>query len=68
MGSREASDHGENGARADGSTPGHREGAGGSQCGLGVSMPATRLLLQVCPWSSYLTGAWKPGTEHAVIR
>uniref|UniRef100_A0A4X1TTU1 Adenosine deaminase n=1 Tax=Sus scrofa TaxID=9823 RepID=A0A4X1TTU1_PIG len=23
---------------------------------------------EVCPWSSYLTGAWKPGTEHAVIR
>ncbi|KAM9589860.1 adenosine deaminase isoform 1-T1 [Trichechus inunguis] len=23
---------------------------------------------EVCPWSSYLTGAWKPETEHAVIR
>ncbi|XP_074144615.1 adenosine deaminase [Sminthopsis crassicaudata] len=23
---------------------------------------------EVCPWSSYLTGAWKEGTEHAVIR
>ncbi|KAK2504031.1 hypothetical protein MC885_020813 [Smutsia gigantea] len=23
---------------------------------------------EVCPWSSYLTSAWKPGTEHAVIR
>uniref|UniRef100_A0A671EA84 Adenosine deaminase n=1 Tax=Rhinolophus ferrumequinum TaxID=59479 RepID=A0A671EA84_RHIFE len=23
---------------------------------------------EVCPWSSYLTGAWKQGTEHAVIR
>ncbi|XP_006881786.1 PREDICTED: adenosine deaminase [Elephantulus edwardii] len=23
---------------------------------------------EVCPWSSYLTGAWKMGTEHAVIR
>ncbi|XP_049725809.1 adenosine deaminase isoform X3 [Elephas maximus indicus] len=23
---------------------------------------------EVCPWSSYLTGAWKPDTEHAVIR
>ncbi|XP_066868440.1 adenosine deaminase isoform X3 [Kogia breviceps] len=23
---------------------------------------------EVCPWSSYLTGAWKPGTEHAVVR
>ncbi|KAF7480755.1 hypothetical protein GHT09_007975 [Marmota monax] len=31
-------------------------------------LPATYLLLQVCPWSSYLTGAWKPDTEHAVIR
>uniref|UniRef100_A0A8D0QAV3 Adenosine deaminase n=1 Tax=Sus scrofa TaxID=9823 RepID=A0A8D0QAV3_PIG len=33
-----------------------------------VRVAATRLLFQVCPWSSYLTGAWKPGTEHAVIR
>ncbi|KAM6163856.1 adenosine deaminase [Rhynchocyon petersi] len=23
---------------------------------------------EVCPWSSYLTGAWKMGTEHAVVR
>ncbi|XP_037668397.1 adenosine deaminase isoform X1 [Choloepus didactylus] len=23
---------------------------------------------EVCPWSSYLTGAWKPDTEHAVVR
>ncbi|XP_027707367.1 adenosine deaminase [Vombatus ursinus] len=23
---------------------------------------------EVCPWSSYLTGAWKPDTLHAVIR
>ncbi|XP_004698336.1 adenosine deaminase [Echinops telfairi] len=23
---------------------------------------------EVCPWSSYLTGAWKLGTDHAVIR
>nr|XP_020010569.1 adenosine deaminase isoform X4 [Castor canadensis] len=23
---------------------------------------------EVCPWSSYLTGAWKPETEHPVIR
>ncbi|XP_006839410.1 PREDICTED: adenosine deaminase [Chrysochloris asiatica] len=23
---------------------------------------------EVCPWSSYLTGAWKPGTQHAVVR
>ncbi|NIG60136.1 adenosine deaminase [Pontoporia blainvillei] len=23
---------------------------------------------EVCPWSNYLTGTWKPGTEHAVIR
>ncbi|XP_062967872.1 adenosine deaminase isoform X1 [Cynocephalus volans] len=23
---------------------------------------------EVCPWSSYLTGAWKPETEHAVVR
>ncbi|XP_054429678.1 adenosine deaminase isoform X2 [Pteronotus mesoamericanus] len=23
---------------------------------------------EVCPWSSYLTGAWKPDTEHPVIR
>ncbi|XP_016047086.1 adenosine deaminase [Erinaceus europaeus] len=23
---------------------------------------------EVCPWSSYLTSAWKPDTEHAVIR
>ncbi|XP_074066227.1 adenosine deaminase [Macrotis lagotis] len=23
---------------------------------------------EVCPWSSYLTGAWKEGTPHAVIR
>uniref|UniRef100_A0A452VNI3 Adenosine deaminase n=1 Tax=Ursus maritimus TaxID=29073 RepID=A0A452VNI3_URSMA len=23
---------------------------------------------EVCPWSSYLTGAWKLGTEHAVVR
>lgn len=35
---------------------------------VGGSMPDTHLLFQVCPWSSYLTGAWKPGTEHAVIR
>lgn len=33
-----------------------------------VRVAATRLLFQVCPWSSYLTGAWKPGMEHAVIR
>uniref|UniRef100_A0A8C9P9F3 Adenosine deaminase n=1 Tax=Spermophilus dauricus TaxID=99837 RepID=A0A8C9P9F3_SPEDA len=33
-----------------------------------VRATATYLLLQVCPWSSYLTGAWKPDTEHAVIR
>lgn len=36
--------------------------------GPGGFMPATRLLFQVCPWSSYLTGTWKPGTEHAVVR
>ncbi|KAL4666823.1 hypothetical protein H8959_005512 [Pygathrix nigripes] len=24
--------------------------------------------LAICPWSSYLTGAWKPDTEHAVVR
>ncbi|XP_034803506.1 adenosine deaminase isoform X6 [Gorilla gorilla gorilla] len=23
---------------------------------------------EICPWSSYLTGAWKPDTEHAVVR
>ncbi|XP_008513782.1 adenosine deaminase isoform X1 [Equus przewalskii] len=23
---------------------------------------------EVCPWSSYLTGAWKPGMEHVVVR
>ncbi|XP_002721107.3 adenosine deaminase [Oryctolagus cuniculus] len=23
---------------------------------------------EVCPWSSYLTGAWTPDTEHAVVR
>ncbi|XP_007936649.1 adenosine deaminase [Orycteropus afer afer] len=23
---------------------------------------------EVCPWSSYLTGAWNPDTPHAVIR
>uniref|UniRef100_H0XF12 Adenosine deaminase n=1 Tax=Otolemur garnettii TaxID=30611 RepID=H0XF12_OTOGA len=23
---------------------------------------------EVCPWSSYLTGAWKPEMEHAVVR
>ncbi|XP_021094573.1 adenosine deaminase isoform X3 [Heterocephalus glaber] len=23
---------------------------------------------EVCPWSSYLTGAWKPETEHPAIR
>ncbi|XP_045050821.1 adenosine deaminase isoform X2 [Desmodus rotundus] len=23
---------------------------------------------EVCPWSSYLTGAWNPATEHPVIR
>ncbi|XP_015452564.1 adenosine deaminase isoform X5 [Pteropus alecto] len=23
---------------------------------------------EVCPWSSYLTGAWKPDTQHAVVR
>uniref|UniRef100_A0A8B9XM03 Adenosine deaminase n=1 Tax=Bos mutus grunniens TaxID=30521 RepID=A0A8B9XM03_BOSMU len=23
---------------------------------------------EVCPWSSYLTGAWKPDTEHPVVR
>ncbi|XP_055977894.1 adenosine deaminase [Sorex fumeus] len=23
---------------------------------------------EVCPWSSYLTSAWKPETEHAVVR
>ncbi|XP_005002840.2 adenosine deaminase isoform X1 [Cavia porcellus] len=23
---------------------------------------------EVCPWSSYLTGAWKPETEHPVVR
>nr|XP_045012699.1 adenosine deaminase isoform X1 [Jaculus jaculus] len=23
---------------------------------------------EVCPWSSYLTGAWKPETQHAVVR
>ncbi|KAK1337724.1 hypothetical protein QTO34_002357 [Cnephaeus nilssonii] len=23
---------------------------------------------EVCPWSSYLTGSWKPDTEHAVVR
>ncbi|XP_055293627.1 adenosine deaminase [Moschus berezovskii] len=23
---------------------------------------------EVCPWSSYLTGAWKKGTEHPVVR
>ncbi|KAL2763674.1 adenosine deaminase isoform 2 [Daubentonia madagascariensis] len=23
---------------------------------------------EVCPWSSYLTGAWKPETEHAIVR
>uniref|UniRef100_A0A2K5NG26 Adenosine deaminase n=1 Tax=Cercocebus atys TaxID=9531 RepID=A0A2K5NG26_CERAT len=22
---------------------------------------------EICPWSSYLTGAWKPDTEHAVV-
>ena len=31
-------------------------------------VPATRRLFQVCPWSSYLTGAWKPDTEHPVVR
>uniref|UniRef100_A0A8C9DKQ9 Adenosine deaminase n=1 Tax=Prolemur simus TaxID=1328070 RepID=A0A8C9DKQ9_PROSS len=33
-----------------------------------LSLPASHLLFQVCPWSSYLTGAWKPETEHAVVR
>ncbi|XP_058143116.1 adenosine deaminase isoform X2 [Dasypus novemcinctus] len=23
---------------------------------------------EVCPWSSYLTGSWKPDTEHPVVR
>uniref|UniRef100_A0A8C0NBM7 Adenosine deaminase n=1 Tax=Canis lupus familiaris TaxID=9615 RepID=A0A8C0NBM7_CANLF len=23
---------------------------------------------EICPWSSYLTGAWKSDTEHAVVR
>ncbi|VTJ88451.1 Hypothetical predicted protein [Marmota monax] len=47
--------------------PGHPrvQGQGGTAWGC---LPATNLLLQVCPWSSYLTGAWNPNTEHAVIR
>lgn len=43
-------------------------GGGRGQHGLEVSLPAPRLLFQVCPWSSYLTGAWKPDTQHAVVR
>lgn len=41
---------------------------GGGSMALGAHVPATHLLFQVCPWSSYLTGAWKLGTEHAVVR
>uniref|UniRef100_A0A673ULL7 Adenosine deaminase n=1 Tax=Suricata suricatta TaxID=37032 RepID=A0A673ULL7_SURSU len=26
------------------------------------------LHFEVCPWSSYLTGSWKPDTEHPVVR
>ncbi|XP_076707997.1 adenosine deaminase-like isoform X5 [Callospermophilus lateralis] len=33
----------------------------------GESSPA-EVVQEVCPWSSYLTGAWKPDKEHAVIR
>lgn len=43
-------------------------GGGHGQHGLEVSSPAPCLLFQVCPWSSYLTGAWKPDTQHAVVR
>lgn len=42
---------------------------GGGWRGLGGTRgPATHLLFQVCPWSSYLTGAWKSDTEHPVVR
>lgn len=41
---------------------------GGGSMAWGAHVPATHLLFQVCPWSSYLTGAWKLGTEHAVVR
>ncbi|TEA15370.1 hypothetical protein DBR06_SOUSAS5010078, partial [Sousa chinensis] len=57
-------DRGKNGAGGGGASwPGD-----GGQRNPGGFMPATRLLFQVCPWSSYLTGTWKPGTEHAVVR
>ncbi|XP_012583573.1 PREDICTED: adenosine deaminase [Condylura cristata] len=29
---------------------------------------AENMHFEVCPWSSYLTGAWKANTEHAVVR
>lgn len=29
---------------------------------------AENMHFEVCPWSSYLTGAWKSETEHAVVR
>ncbi|KAF3824913.1 hypothetical protein GH733_010247, partial [Mirounga leonina] len=44
-----------------GSSPG-RTGSGGAR------VPTTHLLFQVCPWSSYLTGAWKWDTEHPMVR
>lgn len=57
-------DRGENSAGGGGASwPGD-----GGERGPGGFMPAARLLFQVCPWSSYLTGTWKPGTEHAVVR
>lgn len=42
---------------------GHRPS--GLRC---LCQPHACLLLQVCPWSSYLTGSWNPDTEHAVVR
>lgn len=66
IGSREAS---VTGARMVPEQVAPAPGCGGGQGrhGLEVSSPA-RLLFQVCPWSSYLTGAWKPDTQHPVVR
>lgn len=51
-------------ARIGGSSP----RALGGVCTAWKCLPATHLLFQVCPWSSYLTGSWKPDTEHPVVR
>lgn len=48
--------------------PGAYEGGLGGGVAGGTCGSATHLLFQVCPWSSYLTGAWKSDTEHAVVR